>query len=49
MDEWAEGYVTDVPYLHMFIQETAPTWLAAVAVLLGHRPPDLARSFRYAD
>jgi SAM-dependent methyltransferase len=46
---WDEGYVTDVAYTSHVYRETTPAWLALTALLLGHRPPDLARAFRYAD
>lgn len=46
---WDEGYVTDVTYTSNVYRETTPAWLALTALLLGQRPPDLARKFRYAD
>ena len=49
MASWDDGYVTDVAYTHTFYRETTPAWLAMSALLLGHRPPDLAKPFRYAD
>ncbi len=49
MAGWDDGYVSDVVYTSNFHRETTPTWLAAAALLLGHRPPDLARPFHYAD
>lgn len=49
MGGWDDGYVSDVVYTSNFHRETTPTWLAAAALLLGHRPPDLARPFCYAD
>jgi SAM-dependent methyltransferase len=49
MASWDEGYVTDVVYTSNFYRECTPSWLAAASVLLGHRPPDLTRPFRYAD
>jgi len=49
MGGWNEGYVTDVVYTSNFFRETTPAWLAAAALLLGHRPPDLSLPFRYAD
>lgn len=49
MARWDHGYVTDVAYTTNAYQETMPSWLAACAVLLGYRPPDLAVPFRYAD
>ena len=49
MARWDHGYVTDVVYTSNFYRETTPAWLASTALLLGHRPPDLSRPFRYAD
>ncbi|MGE0419319.1 MAG: methyltransferase regulatory domain-containing protein, partial [Acetobacteraceae bacterium] len=49
MASWDNGYVTDVVYTTNFYRETTPCWLATAALLLGHRPPDLSRPFRYAD
>jgi len=49
MAQWDDGYVTDVVYTSNFYRECSPAWLAAATLLLGHRPPDLAGPFRYAD
>jgi SAM-dependent methyltransferase len=49
MSNWDFGYVTDTVYTNQFYRETTPTWMATAALLLGHRPPDLARPFRYLD
>jgi SAM-dependent methyltransferase len=49
MPGWDDGYVSDVVYTSNFHRETTPAWLVAAALLLGHRPPDLTRPFRYAD
>jgi SAM-dependent methyltransferase len=49
MAQWDDGYVTDVAYTSNFYREITPTWLAMTSLLLGHRPPDLARPFSYAD
>ncbi len=49
MAAWDDGYVTDIVYTTNFFRETTPAWLAASALLLGHRPTDLTRPFRYAD
>lgn len=49
MASWDDGYVTDVAYTNAFYRETTPAWLAMSALLLGHRPPDLSKPFRYAD
>jgi SAM-dependent methyltransferase len=46
---WDDGYVTDVAYTSNFYREITPSWLAMTSLLLGHRPPDLGRPFRYAD
>ncbi len=49
MAGWDDGYVTDVVYTSSFYRETTPAWLAMSSLLLGHRPPDLAQPFAYAD
>jgi SAM-dependent methyltransferase len=49
MTGWDDGYVTDVVYTRHSYRETTPAWLATAALLLGQRPPDLSRPFRYAD
>ncbi len=49
MTGWDDGYVTDVVYTRNSYWETTPAWLATMALLLGQRPPDLSRPFRYAD
>jgi SAM-dependent methyltransferase len=49
MAGWDDGYVTDVVYTSSFYRETTPAWLAMASLLLGHRPPDLAKPFAYAD
>ncbi len=49
MSVWDSGYVTDTIYTNQFYRETTPAWIATAALLLGHRPPDLTRPFRYVD
>ena len=49
MARWDDGYVTDVAYTSNFYREITPAWLGMTSLLLGHRPPDLAAPFRYAD
>jgi SAM-dependent methyltransferase len=49
MARWDHGYVTDVAYTTNAYQEAMPSWLAACSLLLGYRPPDLAKPFRFAD
>lgn len=49
MPAWNDGYVTDVAYTTNFYREMTPAWLATTCLLLGERPPDLSRPFRYAD
>jgi SAM-dependent methyltransferase len=49
MAGWDDGYVTDVVYTTNFYREITPAWLATTCLLLGQRPPDLTRPFRYAD
>ena len=49
MAAWNDGYVHDVAYTAGFYREIAPAWISAAAMLLGHRPPDLSRPFRWAE
>ncbi len=49
MAQWDDGYVTDVNYTTNFYREITPSWIAMTSLLLGHRPPDLAQHFSYAD
>jgi SAM-dependent methyltransferase len=49
MAHWDDGYVTDVVYTTNFYREITPSWIALTSLLLGHRPPDLAQPFSYAD
>jgi SAM-dependent methyltransferase len=49
MARWDDGYVTDVTYTDNVYREMTPSWLAFASLLLGQRPPDLSRPFRYAD
>jgi SAM-dependent methyltransferase len=49
MAQWDEGYVTDVVYTTNFYREITPSWIVMSSLLLGHRPPDLATRFSYAD
>ncbi len=49
MAQWDDGYVTDVAYTSAFYREITPSWIAMTSLLLGHRPPDLAKPFTYAD
>ena len=49
MAKWDDGYVTDVAYTSNYYREITPAWLAMTSLLLGHRPPDLAEPFHYAD
>ncbi len=49
MAQWDDGYVTDVTYTSNFYREITPSWIALTSLLLGHRPPDLAAPFSYAD
>ncbi len=49
MAQWDDGYVTDVAYTSNFYREITPSWIALTSLLLGHRPPDLAAPFSYAD
>jgi SAM-dependent methyltransferase len=49
MARWNEGYIADVAYTSQFYREMTPAWLGMAAVLLGHRPPDLTRPFRWAE
>jgi SAM-dependent methyltransferase len=49
MAAWNDGYVFDVPYTTGFYREISPGWMATAAMLLGHRPPDPAAPFRWAE
>jgi len=49
MAKWDEGYVTDVAYVSSFYREITPAWLTTASLVLGHRAPDLAQPFSYAD
>jgi SAM-dependent methyltransferase len=49
MPQWDDGYITDVAYTSAFYREITPSWVAMTSLLLGHRPPDLAKPFAYAD
>jgi SAM-dependent methyltransferase len=49
MAAWNDGYIFDVAYTSGFYREISPGWISAAAMLLGHRPPDLTRPFRYAE
>jgi SAM-dependent methyltransferase len=49
MAQWDHGYVTDIAYTSNFYREITPAWLSMTSLLLGHRPPDLAAPFHYAD
>lgn len=49
MADWDGGYVSDVPYVADYHQQTLPIWIATMATLLGYAPPDITRPFRYAD
>jgi SAM-dependent methyltransferase len=49
MAQWDGGYVTDVAYTSNFYREITPSWLSMTSLLLGHRPPNLALPFSYAD
>ena len=49
MAAWNDGYVFDVAYTTGFYREISPGWLSAAAMLLGQRPPDISRPFRWAE
>jgi SAM-dependent methyltransferase len=49
LTQWSGGYVADVSYTAGFYREITPTWLGFAALLLGHRPPELGRPFRWAE
>ncbi|WP_048862572.1 class I SAM-dependent methyltransferase, partial [Acidisphaera rubrifaciens] len=49
MSDWNHGYVTDLGYTTNIYREFTPAWLAFAALLLGQRPPDLARPVRMAE
>lgn len=49
MPSWSDGYVTGVVYTQASYRELMPSWLAVTSLLLGHRPPDIAKPFRYLE
>ena len=49
MPSWNDGYVTGMVYTQASYRELMPAWLATAALLLGHRPPDIAKPFRYLE
>jgi len=49
MAAWNDGYIFDVSYTTGFYREISPGWMATAAMLLGHRPPDITRKFRWAE
>ena len=49
MAQWEQGYVNSVAYTIDAYAELTPAWLATCSLLLGFRPPDLGKPFRYAD
>ncbi len=49
MARWDDGYTSDLVYTSGFYRELAPGWLCLAALLMGQRPPDLARPFRWAE
>ena len=49
MPRWNEGSITDIAARPRFHREATPVWLVTACALLGHRAPDPAKSFRYAD
>jgi len=42
-------YLTETPYVGTFHREMTPAWLGAVAIALGHRPPEPSGGLRYCD
>lgn len=46
---WTQGYYASEGYTYGFCSELAPARLALTALLAGHTPPNLRRSFRYLD
>jgi hypothetical protein len=45
----SNGYVTDVPYVHVFTRELAPAWLDHVALVAGFAPPVREKGFAWCD
>jgi hypothetical protein len=45
----AEGYVSDVPYVRVFIPHLAPAWLDHVAIICGVAPPMRKEEFAWCD
>lgn len=48
-DDWSEGYVVDMAYLHNFHPALAPLNLACAALAAGVTPPDVDRPFAWLD
>lgn len=48
MNDWAHGYVVDVPYTTGFYREITPTWLNYTALINGFGAPP-AKGFTYAE
>ena len=45
----AEGYVSDIPYVRVFIPHLAPAWLDHVAIISGVAPPMRKERFAWCD
>jgi SAM-dependent methyltransferase len=48
MDDWTDGYVSDIEYTAGFYRELAPVFLNTCALIHGYIPPDLTR-FTYLE
>ena len=46
---WSHGYNTQTHYVNQFYRETSPSWLDAVCVTQGIRPPEHNHDFRWCE
>jgi len=49
MNDWTDGYLSDVAYITQFYRQTTPAWLSLATMVSGHRPPRLDRPFTWCD
>ncbi len=46
---WSHGYNTETQYVSQFYRETSPSWLDAVCITQGVRPPQHNNDFRWCE
>lgn len=49
MQNWADGYITELPYTRNFFPELSPAHLCLVCSLAGVAPPQLTEGFDYCE